>query len=185
MGRVNKSIVALIEKCDGKAVGLCGKDAGLVKAEVRDFEALGYVGDVTSVDVTILQVGGCLRPRRVPNSVLPNPVAARVEPPAPICCHTVLGCTLAVVLPAVLADAIDVGSGQTLVDSGVIPVVATVASDKDGNALNINADTVAGEIAAGLGASKLILMTGATLALPLLCGMHCGSSTRSTFQHNA
>lgn len=45
----------------------------------------------------------------------------------------------------------------------MIPVVATVASDKDGNALNINADTVAGEIAAGLGASKLILMTGASM----------------------
>jgi acetylglutamate kinase len=57
----------------------------------------------------------------------------------------------------------DVESGQTLVDSGVIPVVATVASDMDGNALNINADTVAGEIAAGLGASKLILMTGASM----------------------
>lgn len=59
VGRVNKSIVALIEKCDGKAVGLCGKDAGLVKADIRDFEALGYVGDVTSVDVTILKVGVC------------------------------------------------------------------------------------------------------------------------------
>jgi hypothetical protein len=35
VGRVNKSIVALIEQCGGKAVGLCGKDAGLVKAEIR------------------------------------------------------------------------------------------------------------------------------------------------------
>jgi acetylglutamate kinase len=68
VGRVNKSIVTLIEQCDGKAVGLCGKDAGLVKAEIRDFDALGYVGDVTSVDVTILQVGLC-SPCRVPNPV--------------------------------------------------------------------------------------------------------------------
>ena len=40
-----------------------------------------------------------------------------------------------------------------------IPVVATVAADEEGQALNINADTAAGEIAAALGAEKLILMT--------------------------
>jgi len=54
---------------------------------------------------------------------------------------------------------VDVGIIKDLVEAGVIPVVASVAADKDGNALNINADTVAGEIAAGLDAEKLILMT--------------------------
>ena len=46
-----------------------------------------------------------------------------------------------------------------LVESGFIPVVAPIAIDEDGNPLNVNADTVAGEIAAALGASKLVLMT--------------------------
>ena len=46
-----------------------------------------------------------------------------------------------------------------LVESGFIPVVAPIAIDADGNPLNVNADTVAGEIAAALGASKLVLMT--------------------------
>ena len=47
----------------------------------------------------------------------------------------------------------------TLVESGYIPVVSSVAADENGQAYNINADTVAGEIAAALGAEKLILLT--------------------------
>ncbi|MGF1491137.1 MAG: acetylglutamate kinase [Microcoleaceae cyanobacterium] len=46
-----------------------------------------------------------------------------------------------------------------LVNSGYIPVVSSVAADDSGQAYNINADTVAGEIAASLGAEKLILLT--------------------------
>lgn len=48
---------------------------------------------------------------------------------------------------------------QSLVSAGHVPVVATVAADVHGAALNVNADTAAGEIAASLGAEKLILMT--------------------------
>ncbi len=42
---------------------------------------------------------------------------------------------------------------------GYIPVVAPIAMDEQGNSLNINADTVAGDIAAAMRAKKLILMT--------------------------
>ena len=48
---------------------------------------------------------------------------------------------------------------QTLVDGGFIPVIAPIASDAEGNALNVNADTVAGKVAEALGARKLVLMT--------------------------
>ena len=48
---------------------------------------------------------------------------------------------------------------KSLVEAGYIPVVSSVASDETGQAYNINADTVAGEIAAALGAEKLILLT--------------------------
>jgi acetylglutamate kinase len=48
---------------------------------------------------------------------------------------------------------------ETLVGSGYIPVISSVAADESGQAHNINADTVAGEIAAALGAEKLILLT--------------------------
>lgn len=43
--------------------------------------------------------------------------------------------------------------------NGYIPVIATVATDKEGNTYNINADTAAARIAAELGAANLILMT--------------------------
>lgn len=43
--------------------------------------------------------------------------------------------------------------------SGVVPVIAPIGVDVNGNPLNVNADTAAGEIAAALQASKLVLMT--------------------------
>ena len=48
---------------------------------------------------------------------------------------------------------------KSLVDSGYVPVISSVASDETGQAYNINADTVAGELAAALGAEKMILLT--------------------------
>ncbi len=44
-------------------------------------------------------------------------------------------------------------------DNGFIPVIATVATDEQGQVYNINADTAAARIAAALGAENLILMT--------------------------
>lgn len=44
-------------------------------------------------------------------------------------------------------------------NNGVIPVIATVASDAKGQAYNVNADTAAARIAAELGAENLILLT--------------------------
>ncbi|NPE29180.1 acetylglutamate kinase [Methanococcoides sp. SA1] len=43
--------------------------------------------------------------------------------------------------------------------NGYIPVISPIAMDSEGNALNINADTVAGDLADALNAKKLILMT--------------------------
>ena len=102
VGRVNKEIVSLIDRSGGNAVGLCGKDGNLLVARPDGREGIGFVGEVSSVNVDIL---------------------------------------------------------NTLVKSGYIPVVSSVAADENGQAYNINADTVAGEIAAALGAEKLILMT--------------------------
>ncbi|MEB3119704.1 MAG: acetylglutamate kinase [Snowella sp.] len=48
---------------------------------------------------------------------------------------------------------------ESMVKSGYIPVISSVAADEFGQAYNINADTFAGEIAAALGAEKLILLT--------------------------
>jgi acetylglutamate kinase len=48
---------------------------------------------------------------------------------------------------------------KTLIRDRHIPVVSSVAADDKGQAYNINADTVAGELAAALGAVKMILVT--------------------------
>ncbi|WP_242041757.1 acetylglutamate kinase [Alkalinema sp. FACHB-956] len=48
---------------------------------------------------------------------------------------------------------------EVLINDGHIPIVSSVAADEMGQSYNINADTVAGEIAAALGAEKLILLT--------------------------
>lgn len=101
-GRVNKGLVTLIQQAGGAAVGLCGKDAGLIAARQMVEREIGFVGDITSIAPSLL---------------------------------------------------------STLVASGYIPVVASVAADERGQALNVNADTAAGEIAAALSAEKLILMT--------------------------
>jgi len=102
VGRVNKGIVSLINQAGGMAVGLCGIDGHLITARPQGDEGIGFVGEVSNVNIKIL---------------------------------------------------------ETLASSGYIPVVSSVASDDNGQAYNINADTVAGEIAAALGAEKLILLT--------------------------
>lgn len=48
---------------------------------------------------------------------------------------------------------------EAIVNAGYIPIISSVAADEEGQAYNINADTVAGELAAALGAEKLILLT--------------------------
>jgi acetylglutamate kinase len=46
-----------------------------------------------------------------------------------------------------------------LVSQGIVPVIATIGSDAAGQTYNINADTVAGAVAAALEAEKLIFLT--------------------------
>lgn len=101
VGKVNREIVGAINAKRPIAVGLSGEDAGLIAA-TRRLPDIGFVGEVGSVDTTILD-------------------------------HLLLG--------------------------GFIPVVATIGSDGEGQAYNINADTVAGALASALRAEKLIFLT--------------------------
>ena len=52
-GKVNKSLVNLIEVAGGKGVGLSGVDGRLIEARIRD-EKLGYVGDVAKINTDII-----------------------------------------------------------------------------------------------------------------------------------
>ncbi len=54
---------------------------------------------------------------------------------------------------------IDASLINTLLDSGYLPVISSLGADDDGKIFNINADTIASEIAASLQAEKLILLS--------------------------
>jgi len=53
-GKINKSLVNLIQNKGGRAIGLSGVDGHMIEAEVKD-EKWGYVGEITRVNVTPIQ----------------------------------------------------------------------------------------------------------------------------------
>lgn len=57
VGKINKEIVGLINYYGGRAVGLGGKDGGLIKAKRLTIkgEEMGFVGDVESVDASVIK----------------------------------------------------------------------------------------------------------------------------------
>ncbi len=59
-GKINKSLVNLIQNIGGKAIGLSGADGHLIEAEMMD-EQLGYVGEITSINtqpvLDVLEMG--------------------------------------------------------------------------------------------------------------------------------
>ena len=50
-GKVNKTLVNLLEMKGGKAMGISGMDGRLIESEIKD-ERLGYVGKITKVHIT-------------------------------------------------------------------------------------------------------------------------------------
>jgi acetylglutamate kinase len=113
VGKVNKEIVGLIQQLGGKAIGLSGKDGGLLQAVKQKAVAKDPQGQAVEVDLGL--VG-----------------------------------EISQVNPEVLA---------TVMEKGYIPVIAPVAMGLDGFSYNINADYVAGAVAASLQADKLVLLT--------------------------
>ena len=116
-GAINKEIVRWIAGAGGKAIGISGKDGGLVTArkvqrttrdpdsQIEQVVDLGFVGEPSHVDTNVI---------------------------------------------------------KTISDAGMIPVIAPIAVGEDGDTYNINADTMAGAIAAALGAARLFLLTDVT-----------------------
>lgn len=113
-GAINKELVGWIAGAGGKALGISGKDAGMVTAtkvqrttkdpdsNIEQAVDLGFVGEPSRVDTAIL---------------------------------------------------------ETACAAGMIPVVAPIGAGEDGHTYNINADTMAGAVAAALGAARLFLLT--------------------------
>ncbi|HUC09748.1 MAG TPA: acetylglutamate kinase [Stellaceae bacterium] len=111
-GTINKQLVAAINAEGGCAIGLTGKDGGLIEAtKLR----LSRIDNGARIDVDLGFVG---EPRRVAASVL-----------------------------------------DTFRQSDIIPVIAPIGVGADGQTYNINADTVAGAVAAAVKATRLLLLT--------------------------
>lgn len=57
LAKVNKELVSKVQSLGVKAAGICGKDGGLLKAKKKlvDGRDIGFVGDIDSVDVKILE----------------------------------------------------------------------------------------------------------------------------------
>jgi acetylglutamate kinase len=109
VGKINKAIVGLINLHGGRAVGLSGKDADLLRARKR----LHRTASGEEIDIGL--VGAV-------EHVNTEPI-------------------------------------RLLEDQGFVPVIAPVGVGSRGETYNINADLVAGEVAAALGAEKLIHLT--------------------------
>ena len=56
LGRVNKNLVTMVEELGVKAVGISGKDGGLLKVEKKysDGKDIGFVGNITEVDPKVI-----------------------------------------------------------------------------------------------------------------------------------
>ena len=113
-GTVNKYVSNLITRAGALAVGICGKDGGMIRARkvtktkkdpgsmIEEVLDLGFVGEPEHIDVRVI--------------------------------HALTG-------------------------GGLVPVIAPVGVDADGQTYNINADTVAAAIAGALHATRLLMLT--------------------------
>ena len=56
LGKVNKSLVSMVEELGVRAIGISGKDGGLLRVDKKlsDGQDIGYVGDIKQVDAKIL-----------------------------------------------------------------------------------------------------------------------------------
>src|ERR1700759_4672432 len=113
-GTVNKYVAGLITRAGALAVGVCGKDGGMIRARklqrtkkdpgshIEQALDLGFVGEPTAIDVRVI--------------------------------HALTG-------------------------GGLVPVIAPIGVDAEGQTYNINADTVASAVAGALHAERLLMLT--------------------------
>ena len=111
LGQVQAELVGLITQAGGRAVGLSGRDGGLIRAQKMILtdatdpskkHDIGQVGEVVAVQEDVI---------------------------------------------------------WDLIEAGYIPVISPVGADAQNTSFNVNADVVAGKVAAALEAEKLLLLT--------------------------
>ena len=113
-GSINKQVTATINEAGGTALGLSGKDGGLIRAH-----KLSHQGRTTDSNIEkVLDLGFVGEPTEINADML-----------------------------------------AALERSDIIPVIAPIGVGEDGETYNINADTVAGAVAAAVGAARLLMLT--------------------------
>lgn len=130
-GKINKELVLSINRMGAKAVGLSGKDGGLIKARKRLHMTRGRGQSGTRTSTA------------APHSDSDSAGAS-----------TVLDLGFVGDIVEVNPDII-----YTVTSAGYIPVIAPTGFGEFGESYNINADAAAGSLAASLKAEKLILLT--------------------------
>jgi acetylglutamate kinase len=113
-GLVNKQVAEAITRAGAIAVGISGKDGGLIRAR----KLMRTVTDPDTKAETTVDLGFVGEPERVDPHVL-----------------------------------------ELMIGADIVPVVAPVGADGNGQTYNINADTAAGAIAGALGAERLLMLT--------------------------
>ena len=113
-GLVNKQVAEAITRAGAIAVGISGKDGGLIRAR----KLMRTVTDPDTKAETAVDLGFVGEPERVDPHVL-----------------------------------------ELMIGADIVPVVAPVGADGNGQTYNINADTAAGAIAGALGAERLLMLT--------------------------
>ena len=137
-GLVNKQLVAELNRRGGRAAGISGADGPTVLADVQDPE-YGRVGQVHTVQTELLRA--LLDAGFIP-VLSPVGVEAGPHPPTPS------------------PNAGRGGDIETTTDPySALPALGEGPGVRASSLLNINADTVAGEVAATLGASQLVFLT--------------------------
>ncbi len=103
-GRINKEVVARLNRAGARAIGLSGTDAGMLRVRRHQpgGKDIGFVGEVEAVETTPLGL---------------------------------------------------------LLERGYVPVLSSTAADGSGQPHNINADLVAGAVAAAMRAEKLVFLS--------------------------
>lgn len=133
-GKINKSLVNLIECCGGSSIGLSGLDGHMIKAKMKD-EKLGYVGAITDINprpiLDVLEKGyipvvstlGCDAEGNVYNinaDTAAAKIAGALKAESLITLTDIAGILRDKDDPSTLISHIDIKETQKLVDDGTI-----------------------------------------------------------------
>jgi acetylglutamate kinase len=145
----------------GKEIDAALKTAGVEKQQVDGLR----ITDDRTLDIVVSVLAGTINTRfvaalstagvRAVGLTGADASCGLVDPAPPH--HAVDGRTVDLGRVGIPSAAADVSVVAVLTDHHLVPVVACIGLGRDGRLFNVNADTCAGHLAAGLGATRLVI----------------------------